>query len=741
MLSPVVLPERLTDAQRVVVSYPREGGGSLFLRGLPGTGKSSALLARLAALLREGRRPYEILVLLPQRAQAQRWEQALAALTAPTRGGVDIVTFYSLAQRAVALFWPLVAQAAGFAHPHAEPTFLTIETTQYFMGRIVAPLMANEGYFADLAIRRGRLLSQLIDNLNKSALVGFDHTDIYRRLKSAWSGEQEHLPAYLQAQDCATRFRNECLAHNLLDFSLVMEVYHRYLWPHEVYQRYFAARYRHLLVDNLEESVPVAQEIAAWARSRCRSTVLAYDEGGGLRVFLGADAVGALEVGGGCTQTLAFDQLLEPSADALAFSDALRRALRIAGPPAAPAGQLQRALAPHDGARLWIGMVRAVATRIAGLVAKGVPAGEIAIVAPYVSEAMRFTIQEELAQRGVTLALLRPATPLRDDAVIRALLTLLILAHPQWEIVLPGEQRTLGVQDVALALHVALADLDPIRARVLADRCFPLGARTLASLTSAADDVGADAAPRPSAGSLDAAALGRLWEAVGFQLRERYETLRVWLETYQQGEPEPVDLFLIKLFGVVLARPGFGLYNQPERARSYGRLVESASKFRAAVSLSEGLDEATLAREYVQLILGGIATAEYAADRPDQATEAVLLAPAYAYLTRDLRSRHQFWLDLGSDGWWNRPNQPLTHPYVLSKRWPVGQPWRDVEDEAAKRDTLGRLLQGLAARCTGQIHLASSELSIRGEEQGGRLQRAVLTVLSEARRHEPTHPS
>ena len=188
MSSHGILAHQLTSLQQRIVSFPREGGASLFLRGVPGTGKSTAIQARLAALLREGRRPYEILVLVPHRAQGDRYEQMIAGLPAPTRGGVEIVTFYTLAQRAVNLFWPLIAREAGFRDPDQEPTFLTIETTQYFMWRLVEPLIAREGYFGNLVIRRGNLMTQLIDNLNKSALVGFDHTDIYRRAQRrlAW---------------------------------------------------------------------------------------------------------------------------------------------------------------------------------------------------------------------------------------------------------------------------------------------------------------------------------------------------------------------------------------------------------------------------------------------------------------------------------------------------------------------------------------------------------------------------
>ncbi|MBC7238302.1 MAG: DEAD/DEAH box helicase family protein, partial [Chloroflexi bacterium] len=201
------LPQTLSPEQREVIAYPREGEAPLFVQGAFGTGKTTALLARLCALVREGRRPYEILVLVPQRAQAERFEQALASLSGPSRGKVDTVTFYGFARRAVALFWPLVAKAAGFCRPQQEPTFLTIETTQYFMWRIVEPLIQREGYFSALAIRRGRLLSQLIDNLNKAALVGFPYTEILPRLRSAWTGSEDHVNAYWQAQDCAIRFR------------------------------------------------------------------------------------------------------------------------------------------------------------------------------------------------------------------------------------------------------------------------------------------------------------------------------------------------------------------------------------------------------------------------------------------------------------------------------------------------------------------------------------------------------
>lgn len=728
------MPSTPTEEQQRVIDYPREGGGSLLVRGPAGTGKSTALIGRLTALLREGRRPSEILVLVPQRAWADRYERALAQTDGPSRGGVDIVTYYGLSRRDVALFWPLVARKAGFARPDREPLFLTIETAQYHLWRIVEPLVAEKGYFGDLVMRRGRLLSQLIDNLNKAALVGFDYTTLGARLSKAWTGSPDKTLRYVEAQDCAIAFRQHCLAHNLLDFSLVTEVYSRCLMGEEIYQRYWRAHYRHLLVDNLEENVPVAHDLIGWAMGTgdgpgCQSTVLALDEGGGFRILLGADPAGAESVAERCSDRVDMRSALESTENAVALAGAVARSLGVTIDSAPTSGSPQAAVVKQVTSRYWIAMVRGAVRECAALLADGVPADQIALIAPYVSEVMRFAIAEECRAKAIPLRLLRPSSALRDDPIVRGLLVLVLLAHPHWEIALPGvaegspSRYQMPRSDLGLALQVALAGLDPVRARRLATAAAFPNQRELAAIPEREE--------RPAGGARSVTRARGLWDEIGYLVRERYEELRLWLQTYRQSPPGPVDLFLARLFGELLCRPGFGFHNDLDKARVYGRLVESAAKFRLAAD--EGLrgeQAEELGRKYVELVLGGVSSAEYVVDRPLHLPHGVVLAPAYTYLTRDLRSQYQFWLDLSSEGWMNRPYQPLTHPHVLSRRWPAGKPWSDSDEDAAKRESLVRVLRGLAARCSRGVFPAYSDLGIGGEEQAGRLSRAMLIALS-----------
>ena len=90
---------------------------------------------------------------------------------------------------------------------------------------------------------------------------------------------------------------------------------------------------------------------------------------------------------------------------------------------------------------------------------------------------------------------------------------------------------------------------------------------------------------------------------------------------------------------------------------------------------------------------------------------------------------HQFWLDVGSTGWWERLNQPLTQPYVLSRGWQAGAQWTDLDEYAARQEALYALALGLVRRCRTQIHLGLSELGEQGIEQRGPLLRALQQVL------------
>jgi hypothetical protein len=119
----------------------------------------------------------------------------------------------------------------------------------------------------------------------------------------------------------------------------------------------------------------------------------------------------------------------------------------------------------------------------------------------------------------------------------------------------------------------------------------------------------------------------------------------------------------------------------------------------------------------------------YVASWRDEQKDAVFLAPAYTFLMRNRWVDHQFWLDVGSSHWWERLEQPLTHPYVLSRGYPPNRVWEDSDETAKREETLRRLLLGLTRRCRRQVYIGIADLGEQGYEQRGPLLGIIQQIV------------
>jgi len=297
---------KLTDSQNAIIQAPFDR--KIFLEGPAGAGKTTTGVGRLVFLLLSGVPAERILVLTPQRTLATPYNEALYHPDIAAGGLVNVATVGGLARRMVDLFWPLVVEEAGFGKPDERPIFLTLETAQYYMARIVTPLVEEQGYFEAINIDRNRLYSQILDNLNKAAVVGFPYTEIAERLRGAWVGESAQGRTYDQAQECAARFRRYCLEHNLLDFSLQLDVFFTHLWTEPLCRDYLLNSYTHLLVDNVEEDVPVAHDLIYSWLPHAESALIIFDQDAGYRSFLGADPVSAYALREMCDEQVTFNE-------------------------------------------------------------------------------------------------------------------------------------------------------------------------------------------------------------------------------------------------------------------------------------------------------------------------------------------------------------------------------------------------------------------------------------------------
>ncbi len=683
---------QLTAEQNEIVALPPEG--RTFLSGPAGTGKTAAAVARLRFLLDQGIRANSILLLTPQRFLHEPYLSSLEQ--DPYEGGqVTAVTMGGLARRMVELFWPAASVAAGFAHPDRPPVFLTLETAQYYMARIVRPLL-DQGYFESVTIDRNRLYQQLLDNLNKAALIGFPYTDISARLDAAWYGDPAQRNVYANAQECASLFRAYCLENNLLDFSLQMEIFTNILWPQPVVRDHLTRTFRHLIYDNVEEDGPRVHDLLREWLPAFESALLVYDEGGGFRIFLGADPRTGFALNELCDQSLAFTRSLVMSPEVEELDARLSAAIALEQLPSAENTSALAVIQSHFYPELMDG----VAGEIASLLAQGLPPSEIVILTPYLSDALRFSIMSRLEALEIPWRSHRPSRSLRDEPATSALLILAALAHPQWEIHPPRF-------DVAYALMESLEGLDLVRAQLLTEIVYRPRDLFLAPFEGLQPEV---------------------QERITYSVGMRYSMLRDWLLAYRQEEPLYLDHFLRKLFGEVLSQAGFRFRSRFDSIRVASSLIDSVRSFRQATE-STRTDAQSMGREYSATLQEGVIAAQYLEGWRAENKDAVLVAPAYTFLLMNRPAAVQFWLDAGSTQWYERLSQPLTHPYVLSRQWPPGRQWSDADEVQASQDSMSRLVSGLLHRCRQKVYLCLSELGESGFEQRGDMLRVFQRLI------------
>jgi hypothetical protein len=529
-------------------------------------------------------------------------------------------------------------------------------------------------------------------------------------MDAAWFGDPGQRRIYQDAQECASLFRQYCLDHNLLDFSLQLEIFTNTLWPLEQVQDHLKRTYHHLIYDNVEEDTPRAHDIVNDWLPYFDSALLIYDTDAGYRYFLGGDSTSGQGLSNACDEIVEFGESFVSSENIIQLSDALVSAIAHREFEAAETGYALEFIRGQDSKvlpRYFPEMLDQIVKRIKSLIEDdGIPPSEIAVLAPYLSDALRFSITNRLEQAGIPWRSHRPSRSLRDEPASKTLLTLSALAHPHWNIH-PAKF------DIAHTLMFAL-DTDLIRAQLLTEITYHRNDLQLSPFEKIKPE---------------------MQERITYTLGEKFTNLRNWLDDYRAAPPLPLDFFLRKLFGEVLSQPGHGFHNNLDSVRVASSLIESIKKFRYAMEPSYvNMDHPAfdLGREYIAMLEDGVIAAQYLEAWQSENKETVLVSPAHTFLMMNRPVMAQFWLDPGSNGWVQRLAQPLTHPYVLSRHWETGRLWMDADEVNAETESLARLTGGLLSRCRQKLFLALADLGETGFEQRGTLLRAFQKILQQA---------
>lgn len=693
---------RLSSTQLEVVEAPLDN--TIFLNGPAGSGKTTAGTERLNHFLNEGIPGRSILLYFPQRNLGAPYQKTINNYAAGSISLPVFATYGGLARRILSLFWPSVLKAFPRLQTDLPPTFLTLESSQYLLSKVIEPLIESEGYFSAVVIQRNRLYSQILDNLNKSAVHAFPHEEISERLITSWIGDPAQVAIFQQAQVAANSFREYCYHNNLLDYSLQIELFTKALDQIPLVEKYLKDQFDYLIYDNCEEDIPVSHNFIRKLAPHLKSYLIIYDQDAGYRKFLGASPDNALDLSNLCSETIATESIFSASPTLLELNAGLTKMIHRELPASQASPETLKSAISITYHPSYPELADWIAEKIQSLIEKGTSPGEIVILAPYLSDSLRFLISQSLTKLGIPSTSHRPSRALRDEPVAQALLTLASLAHPGWDI----HPTT---YELALAFVQTIKDLDLTRAYLLANQSRKNNPSAIVQL--------ADFDRFPP----------NFQERISFFTGNLYQHMLDWLNSYAANPPLPLDHFLINLFGEILSIQGYGFYNDLTKGRIASQIIESISKFRQSVGKVFDFDHLQTGREYYRMVKTGVLANQYIKSWTELPENEVLISPAYTFLLNNKPTDYQFWLDIGSRGWYERIYQPLTNPHIMQRDWPLDKQWTDEEEQFYNLDSLRCLTTGLILRCRKSIYGCLTETDERGVEQKGFLLMSLNRLL------------
>ena len=648
--------------------------------GPTGSGKTTKLQDKFHQIAKENKTD-NCLVLLNQGSAVTKWRSEIELQQA---GKLNIFTYFGLINQELKRFWDVIEENLAGVRKKLEPTFMTVEPTHYVMTSLVKQAR-NKGSFTEVNATDQQIALQLINNLNYAALNTLDLEQVKERLAN-WALVQEQEISYQNAFTIMKRFREICLEKRCLDYSLVIELYNKYLLNSAEYNQYLANNYDFLIVDDLEKASPAAQDLVAKLMSKSEVSYLAYNPAGGFEKFFGAapelaaerfiDNGEVIELRDSHTASAEAQEMAEEVADKIMQGSQLSYNQIIA--------KEQIIQEKFRGE-----MLAKVVSQVQELIAAGVKPQNIALVAPQIDKILEFILERELASEDYAVLNLRRERRLLDNSFAEVLVVLTILTNPHWGLEL-NFSSLIETFDLIL-------DLDPVRAALIADEVEDYQLPDLQS--------------NP-----------RLRERIGFDKANQYDVFREWI-TEKQGQEFELEYFFREAFGELLAPLLDSITDQDRKEEiilSCRKIMDSIVKFKRAVQEFKEIDQRDIGCKFIEMVLDGTLAAELLFGKQTRENKVVLATP-YTFLSLpDVQEvDHLFLLDLSSELWLLGSGKELSNPYVLSRQ--NSGEWGDQIDQNLRKEQLAHYLQGIFNKTKEKIYLADSDLSSRGWEQEGQL--------------------
>lgn len=659
----------------------------IVLCGGTGTGKTTRLVNEYKRLVEEEHiKSEEILVLLMNRNQSLGWREKT---TFKISGRIIRTSFFGFVQEEVTTFYPLILEKVkDIKRFSVKPVFLKFEASQYLLSMLISNRRNLFDAFSSLTDRDGKIAIDISSDFVKAAAASLSYKDIGARLYSALELQTEDKKAIFSEVDKIIEdYRKRCLECGVMDFAMAMDFYNLILLKSEKYLESLKKRFKYLIVDNLEEAVPMQTDFISTFLDIVDGALISYNEEGGYGNIFGGNKKYVEEVilkkckihNINTKPFTCKDEMTE-------FSDMLFDGIINS--------ESQVKLKPNGVSIIRVpetvlrsDMLDKVSEKVIELLNSGYKPNEIALISTFADVVTEYVIDSRIKKCNVRVTNIARKSKFIDNKFVYALITLAYLCHP--------DERIIPTVDEVRALVGMVLDMDPIRSSILAN-------------------IICNQSPFAEFPPVDNE---EIISRIGYSNINQYNFIRNWINDYRKGEPLDIDIFFQRVFTEILLVYGA----DEEDIIDIKRLIDSSHSFKETISRFNTID---VNKGFLMMVKNGAKSAESIFDMEERGgdNEIVLCTPM-TYLSNSLEHKVILMIGISSSHWIPRCAKEISNPYVLSPTWKVGDIYTEEIENENQRNNIAIVLRALIRKCGEKFITFESRYSSDGFENDGILPR------------------
>lgn len=652
--------------------------------GATGVGKTTRLIDTYKELVESGVRSEEILVLLMNRSQSLSWREKS---TFNVSGRIIRTSFFGFVQNEITTFYPIVLKnVPEIKSKTVKPVFLTFESSQYLLSMLIESRRNSSDAFYAISDRDSKIAIDISSDFVKAVAASLSYKDIGSRLYSALEIQTDEKKAVFSEVDRVIEdYRKRCLECGVMDFAMAVDFYNTILLKDEDYIKSLKKRFKYLIVDNLEEAVPIQADFVSMFLDIVDGALISYNKDGGYgSIFGGNKEYVENVVLKKCKVEEIKNMPYTCKKEMVEFSEMLFEGLTYKD---------NKVKLNADGVSiirvpetvLRSDMLEQVSDMVVKLLSDGYSPKDIALVSTFADVVTEYVLESKLKKNSVKITNIARKSRFIDNKFVYALITFAYLCHP--------DDKIVPTRDDVRALVSMLLDIDPIRSSILA--------KIICSQNPYAEF--------PPVESED------IMDRIGYSNVSRYNFIRNWINDYRKGTPLDIDVFFQKVFTEILL-----VYGAEEQdIIDIKRLIDSSNGFKETISRFNTID---VNKGFLTMVKNGVKSAESIFDMEERSgDDEIVLCTPMTYLSNSLSHKVILMIGISSSHWTPRCAKEISNPYVLSPTWNIGDTYTEEVEEENQRRNIAIVLRALTKRCQEKFITFESRYSSDGYENDGML--------------------